>query len=63
MTEVKTLWNDEFKIKFTLANEETVTEIFKGSLRSAIRYALNRYDQGVASFYTSDGKWLKEIGW
>jgi hypothetical protein len=63
----KSLWNDNFMIEFSVPlsyNEfERKTEFFEGSLKSAIKFALNRYPGGAANFYTSEGTWLKKIMW
>ncbi|PZM62595.1 hypothetical protein DOE73_26420 [Paenibacillus dendritiformis] len=63
MSTLQSLWKDNFTIEYTLPNGERVTERFKGSLRSAIRHALQRFNRATASFYTSRNYWLKEIGW
>ncbi|MEC2296689.1 hypothetical protein P9266_18500 [Bacillus subtilis] len=71
MTEDKplTLWNDTFRVELKLTqydgsgSECNKTEYFTGSLKSAIRSIVNGNHKGnvVANFYTSNGRWLKEI--
>lgn len=63
MVDRKTLWSDVFTLIFTLPNGKKNSEEFQGSVRSAIRYALNRYDTAVVNIYTSNRDWLKEISW
>ncbi|MFD2704189.1 hypothetical protein [Salibacterium lacus] len=57
------LWNDSFTIEYADKGKVIEKITFKGSLRGAMRHVLHKYDYGCADFYTSDGKWLKEIMW
>lgn len=58
------LWNDNFRIELDISSGRTVQQ-FKGSLKGAIRSVLcaGHRGHGTAGFYSSDGRFLKEIGW
>ena len=66
----RSLWDDTFTLQISITDKRfssftttTSEEKYTGSLRDAIRYVLKKFDTATVSFYTSDGTWLKEIGW